>query len=45
MLVLGDNIFYASRFSEMLENAKRKIESEGGAVVFGYNVLIRLLLV
>ncbi len=37
-LVLGDNIFYASRFSEMLENAKRKIESEGGAVVFGYNV-------
>ena len=37
-LVLGDNIFYASRFSEMLENAKRKIESEGGAVVYGYNV-------
>ncbi len=37
-LVLGDNIFYASRFSEMLENAKCKVESEGGAVIFGYNV-------
>ena len=37
-LVLGDNIFYASRFSEMLENAKNKVESDGGAIIFGYNV-------
>lgn len=37
-LVLGDNIFYASRFSEMLKHAKYKIYDEGGAVIFGYNV-------
>ena len=37
-LVLGDNIFYASRFSEMLENAKNKVENNGGAIIFGYNV-------
>ncbi len=37
-LVLGDNIFYASRFSEMLENAKNKVVKNGGAVIFGYNV-------
>lgn len=37
-LVLGDNIFYASRFSEMLENARNKVENSGGAIIFGYNV-------
>ncbi|MGL4791213.1 MAG: glucose-1-phosphate thymidylyltransferase RfbA [Anaerotignaceae bacterium] len=37
-LVLGDNIFYASRFSELLINAKKTIEEEGGAIIFGYNV-------
>lgn len=37
-LVLGDNIFYANRFSEMLENAKNKVVKDGGAVIFGYNV-------
>ena len=37
-LVLGDNIFYANRFSEMLENAKNKVVKDGGAVIFCYNV-------
>lgn len=37
-LVLGDNIFYARGFSEMLTDAKQKIYNEGGAVIFGYNV-------
>jgi len=37
-LVLGDNIFYASGFSELLAEAKNKIEKDKGAVVFGYNV-------
>lgn len=37
-LILGDNIFYASGFSEMLKTAKLKIFDEGGAVIFGYRV-------
>ena len=37
-LVLGDNIFYARGFSEMLGNARNIIDKKGGAVVFGYNV-------
>lgn len=37
-LVLGDNIFYASGFSETLENAKKSISKNGGAMIFGYNV-------
>ena len=40
-LVLGDNIFYGHGLTEMLKNARRKVEgkrgSEGG-VVFGYYV-------
>lgn len=37
-LVLGDNIFYARGFSELLQNARERISTEGGAVVFGYQV-------
>lgn len=36
-LVLGDNVFYGQMFSDILSNAKRKVE-KGGAVVFGYPV-------
>lgn len=36
-LVLGDNIFYGSRFSEDLENAIQNAE-EGKATIFGYYV-------
>jgi glucose-1-phosphate thymidylyltransferase len=34
-LVLGDNIYYGQRFTEMLQNAARR---ESGATVFGYQV-------
>lgn len=37
-LVLGDNIFYARGFSEMLKNAHKVIDGNGGAVIFGYKV-------
>lgn len=37
-LVLGDNIFYAAGFSEILTNARKRIESGAGALVFGYPV-------
>ena len=37
-LVLGDNVFYAAGFSKTLSNAREKIETEGGAVIFGYLV-------
>ena len=37
-LVLGDNIFYGQRFSESLSNACKRVESEGGATIFGYFV-------
>ena len=37
-LVLGDNIFYGQRFSESLSNARKRVESEGGATIFGYFV-------
>lgn len=36
-LVLGDNVFYGRHFSKILENARKKAESEG-AVIFGYLV-------
>ena len=35
-LVLGDNIFYGSRFTELLQDAVRAAESEDKATVFGY---------
>jgi glucose-1-phosphate thymidylyltransferase len=34
-LILGDNIFYASQFSRLLQNAKAR---ENGATIFGYHV-------
>jgi glucose-1-phosphate thymidylyltransferase len=36
-LVLGDNIFYGSNLAEMAQAARRQA-TEGGAVVFGYQV-------
>lgn len=37
-LVLGDNIFYGQSFSTTLSDAYKKIQKEGGAVIFGYFV-------
>ncbi len=37
-LVLGDNIFYGQNFSKSLKNAAVKVNSNGGAVIFGYYV-------
>lgn len=37
-LILGDNIFYGPGFSGMMQQSIEKIEKEGGAAVFGYQV-------
>lgn len=37
-LILGDNIFYGHGLPEFLKKAVKSIESQGGAVVFGYYV-------
>jgi glucose-1-phosphate thymidylyltransferase len=37
-LVLGDNIFYGQSFTKTLKNAAEKIETQKGAVIFGYFV-------
>lgn len=37
-LVLGDNMFHGKDLTELLLNAKARVETEGGAVVFGYPV-------
>lgn len=37
-LVLGDNIFYGSHFTPMLQEAVKKAEEQGKATVFGYYV-------
>nr|MCR5045692.1 NTP transferase domain-containing protein [Treponema sp.] len=37
-LVLGDNIFYGQSFSQSLLNSTKKIEKDGGAVIFGYYI-------
>lgn len=37
-LVLGDNIFHGSGFSEILQRAVRDAEQDGKATVFGYRV-------
>ncbi len=37
-LVLGDNMFHGQDLTRVLERARAKVESEGGAVVFGYPV-------
>ena len=37
-LVLGDNIFYGQRFTQMLEEAKQTVETKNEATIFGYQV-------
>ena len=37
-LVLGDNIFYGHGLTEMLQNARKNVEEEKKATVFGYYV-------
>lgn len=37
-LVLGDNIYFGHGLPELLHNARKHIETKGGACVFGYNV-------
>ena len=37
-LVLGDNVFYGQSFSKTLQNAVNRVETSGGAAVFGYRV-------
>ena len=37
-LVLGDNVFYARGFSSKLLQVRHRIETLGGAVIFGYRV-------
>ena len=37
-LVLGDNIFYGHGLPEILKDATTTVQTEGGAVVFGYYV-------
>ena len=37
-LVLGDNIFYGHNLTGMLKNARKNVEEEGKATVFGYYV-------
>lgn len=37
-LILGDNIFYGGGFSGILKNVVKRIETNGGATVFGYPV-------
>jgi glucose-1-phosphate thymidylyltransferase len=37
-LVLGDNIFYAQGLTEMLQAARARVLTSGGATVFGYRV-------
>ncbi|MBN2068155.1 MAG: glucose-1-phosphate thymidylyltransferase RfbA [Opitutales bacterium] len=37
-MVLGDNIFYGHGFTELLSHARRNVEVDGKATVFGYYV-------
>lgn len=37
-LILGDNLFFGQAFTPILEKAKSRILTEGGATVFGYPV-------
>lgn len=37
-LVLGDNMFHGQALTKIILAAKRRVEAEGGAVVFGYPV-------
>lgn len=37
-LVLGDNIFYGQSFTSTLKSVVKKVNTDGGAVIFGYFV-------
>lgn len=37
-LALGDNIFYGQSFTSTLKSAVKKVNTDGGAVIFGYFV-------
>ncbi len=37
-LALGDNVFYGNYFSGFLKDARKQVETAGGAVIFGYPV-------
>ena len=37
-LILGDNIFYGHELQNLLRSARKRVETEGGAVIFGYHV-------
>ena len=37
-LVLGDNVFYGAGFPEILSRARKNIETDRNAVIFGYQV-------
>jgi len=37
-MILGDNLFYGSGLSGILAEAKREVETNGGAALFGYYV-------
>lgn len=37
-MMLGDNILYGSGLSGILQDAKQKVETEGGHMIFGYHV-------
>ena len=35
-LILGDNIFYRHGLTELLEQSFKKVDTEGGSIIFGY---------
>ena len=37
-LILGDNIFYGHELQSLLRSARKRVETEGGAVIFAYHV-------
>lgn len=37
-LILGDNVFYSAGFSDVLHEARERVEKNGGALIFGYPV-------
>lgn len=37
-LILGDNVFYSAGFSDVLHEARERVDKSGGAVIFGYSV-------
>lgn len=38
VMMLGDNILYGSGLSGILQDAREKVESQGGHMIFGYHV-------